>query len=244
MSFPLSTLQLHGVPRGCKTPRFDCRYLQLLISIRISMTRPKSKLLVRLSVLGTVGLLAVNFTMTTLLTLASVDNYPGGEALSTFNTYYANETNGVSRSLTAGAPCSSFILVHVHISNLAAQTGASLFLHTHAPPFLSLLNAPSNRNWVYDKTEHLTPQLLTGSKEVTHAIAEYQDSKSPLPAGFSSNYWRPVATISGFDRWTINPQLPDLLKSRGRGLLENLGVLARPLQVVSSEKLVILERKQ
>ncbi|EPT01710.1 hypothetical protein FOMPIDRAFT_133302 [Fomitopsis schrenkii] len=190
------------------------------------MTRPKSKLLVRLSVLGTVGLIALNFAVTALLTLASIDNYPGGEALSMFNAYHANETH-----------------VHVHMSNLAAQTGASLFLHTHAPPFLSDLTAPPNRNWVYDKTEHLTPQLLTGSKEVTHVIAECDGGSSPLPAGFPSSYWRPVTSVSAFDRWEINPQLPEVAKRRGRGLVEILSVLVRPLEMVSSERLVVLERK-
>ena len=141
-------------------------------------------------------------------------------------------------------PSSSPIPVHVHISNLAAQTGASLFLHTHAPPFFSHFDAPPTRDWVYDKTEHLPPQLLTGSKEVTHVIAEYDGGSSPLPVGFSANYWRPVARISGFDRWTINPQLLELVEHRGRGLMDNLSVLARPLQMVSSEKLVVLERKR
>lgn len=207
------------------------------------MTRPKSKLLVRLSVLGTVGLIALNFAVTALLTLASIDNYPGGEALSMFNAYHANETHGALLHAAAVVSRSSLVAVHVHMSNLAAQTGASLFLHTHAPPFLSDLTAPPNRNWVYDKTEHLTPQLLTGSKEVTHVIAECDGGSSPLPAGFPSSYWRPVTSVSAFDRWEINPQLPEVAKRRGRGLVEILSVLVRPLEMVSSERLVVLERK-
>ena len=75
--------------------------MEWLTLIALRITRPKSKLLVRLSVLGTIGLLALNFAMTALLTLASIDNYPGGEALSMFNTYYANETNGTPRHSTA-----------------------------------------------------------------------------------------------------------------------------------------------
>ena len=134
--------------------------------------------------------------------------------------------------------------VHVHISNLAAQTGASLFLHTHAPPFLPELGVPPNQHWVYDKTEHLNPQLLTGSKEITHVIAECGGSCSPIPSGFSSNNWQPVASISGFDRWRINPRLLELAKRRGKGLIRDLGVLVRPLEMVSSEKLVVLERKR
>lgn len=69
------------------------------------MTRPKSKLLIKLSVLGTAGLLALNFSATALLTLASTDNYPGGEALSTFNTCYANETGGAHLQSTAVVSC-------------------------------------------------------------------------------------------------------------------------------------------
>ncbi|KZT67408.1 glycosyltransferase family 22 protein [Daedalea quercina L-15889] len=191
------------------------------------VTRPKSKFLARLSVLGTLGLITLNFAATTLLTLASINNYPGGEALSTFNTYYANET-----------------YVHVHISNLAAQTGASLFLHTHASPYLGGLDlAPLTQQWVYDKTEHLTPQMLSGSKEFTHVIVESDGSSSSLPTGFSSSYWRPVTSISGFDRWRFHPRLREMVKGRGKGLVENLGVLVRSLEMVTSEKLVILARK-
>ncbi|KAH9928344.1 Alg9-like mannosyltransferase family-domain-containing protein [Fomitopsis serialis] len=189
--------------------------------------KPKSKFLVRLSILVTLGLIACNFVVTSLSTLASMNNYPGGEALSTFNAHYANETH-----------------VHVHISNLAAQTGASLFLHAYAPPFLTSINlAPPTQHWVYDKTENLTPQMLSGSKEVTHVIAESDGTGSPLPTGFSSSYWTPVASIPGFDGWKINPRLRELVKGRGKGLMENLDVFVHPLEMILSEKLVILERK-
>ncbi|TFY52954.1 hypothetical protein EVJ58_g9722 [Rhodofomes roseus] len=210
-----------------------------------TITKPKSKFLVRLSIIGFVGLIASNFAATTLSTLASMNNYPGGDVLSIFNAHYVNETRGVALLLgLVTEPLFTLLAVHVHISNLAAQTGASLFLHTHAPPFLPGLNvSPPNQNWVYDKTEHLTPQMLSGSKEVTHVIAESDGTGSSLPTGFSSSYWRPVRSIEGFDGWRINHRLRELVKGRGKGLMENLDVFARPLEMVFREKLVILERE-
>lgn len=47
-------------------------------------------------------------------------------------------------------------LVNLHICNLAAQTGASLFLHEHTSPYISHLGALANTTtlgWKYDKTE-------------------------------------------------------------------------------------------
>ena len=69
----------------------------------------------------------------------------------------------------------TLMLVHVHISNLAAQTGASLFLHTRAPPSLAILSPNGTQpaaTWVYDKTENLSVDALTRAKDVTHLIAE------------------------------------------------------------------------
>lgn len=62
------------------------------------------------------------------------------------------------------------MLVKLHICNLAAQTGASLFLHEHEQPILysnGSINATGGLQWHYDKTEH-----LMDLRPYSHAIVE------------------------------------------------------------------------
>ena len=73
--------------------------------------------------------------------------------------------------------------VHVHISNLAAQTGASLFLQRNAPPFYPGLAEPPRTNWTYDKIENLSLVDLTRSHNVTHLIAEYLSWRAVMRMG-------------------------------------------------------------
>jgi len=127
--------------------------------------------------------------------------------------------------------------IHVHICNLAAQTGASMFLHEHAPPYLpspspssSALSDPSlslssfffNENndnaqkegWVYNKTESLTPALLTSpsAEHFTHLIVE--DTPAPFLA---TGQWRVVEAVEGFARWKL-----DLPASVGIGDIKDI----------------------
>ncbi|THH15124.1 hypothetical protein EUX98_g9512, partial [Antrodiella citrinella] len=106
------------------------------------------------------GLLLINVGLTYTFARISMENYPGGEALVRFNEIYAQEKN-----------------VYVHLSNLAAQTGASLFLQTHTPPYiLSTDHDFRQHTWTYDKSENLTVEALTASSAITHLIAECPDS--------------------------------------------------------------------
>lgn len=163
-------------------------------------------------------------------------NYPGGVALAEFNRRYSEQENG-ERPYPRRHPIFIPAIVHVHISNLAAQTGASLFLHEHAPPMLSafLPSEPhlSQSSWTYNKTESLTPSMISSSS-FTHLIAE-----SPEMAG---EEWTVVEVIRGF-RWKLNPAV--LLKMKtGRVWEIPLDQWTRVLEMEMNERLWTLERRR
>ncbi|KAI0351772.1 hypothetical protein OH77DRAFT_1506366 [Trametes cingulata] len=181
------------------------------------LSRKKSTLFGRLSFLAVAGMLFLNCAATFLLARSSCANYPGGAALYAFNQLFASEQT-----------------VHVHISNLAAQTGASLFLHSHAPPFLPGMDVGHPTDWVYNKTENLTIEQLTASNHITHLIAEI-----PSLTDGAMQAWRPVAVVDGFDGWHLHTDVGQAFKE---GLLEGVKSLANVLEMRRSEKLVILRR--
>ncbi|KAI0715822.1 alpha-1,6-mannosyltransferase subunit [Cerioporus squamosus] len=185
-------------------------------------SRRKGTLLGRLSFLAVVAMLAGNCFATFLLARSSFANYPGGTALYAFNHLLHRRSTVLS--------------LHVHISNLAAQTGASLFLHSHAPPFHPVLNGTYPVNWVYDKTENLSFDDLTRSRVITHLIAE----TASIPPSAAST-WAPVAIVDGFDGWRLNRDVKSAFQG---GLVEGLKELTHALEMVRSEKLVILERRR
>jgi alpha-1,6-mannosyltransferase len=110
---------------------------------------------------------------------------------------------------------------------LAAQTGASLFLHAHAPPFW--LNTPQHI-WTYDKTESLSTVVLDSDVSITHLIAE-------VPVAHSSRHWNIIQTISGFGSMTVDW---DLLRNSGKELLDKVW---NGVRMIPEERLVILERR-
>ncbi|KAJ4483563.1 glycosyltransferase family 22 protein [Lentinula aciculospora] len=152
---------------------------------RWMVSQKKSGLLGRLLLFAFWAMIIVNALITTMFTMQSMANYPGGIALKRFNNAYP--------PLVPHGKA-----YHVHISNLAAQTGASLFLQEHAPPFpsASLFSSPTTSQdqiltypWtVYDKTESLTLDELSGSLNITHLIAEW----SPLEMKSRMRIWRVV----------------------------------------------------
>lgn len=124
--------------------------------------------------------------------------------------------------------------MHVHISNLAAQTGSSLFLQTNAPPYPAYLNFtnPLFNNWTYNKTENLSDDDLTRGP-FTHIIAE----KAPSGWSLSSRSWRVTEVIPGFTGWKVNFHVKKLIEQYGwMGLLEVVP------QMKTEEKLWIAER--
>ncbi|KAI6129890.1 glycosyltransferase family 22 protein [Pisolithus croceorrhizus] len=166
--------------------------------------------------LSVFGLLSLNFVMTIFFARASIMNYPGGLALATFNKRYTGQEN-----------------VHVHISNLAAQTGASLFLHEHAPPYILTGFGPAaGHGWIYNKTEGLTPPMLASSN-FTHLISEYPD--------LGDSEWSVVDQIPSFQRWRLNEKVVTALK-RGKPWDISLREWIEVLHMEKGEELWILER--
>ncbi|OJT14972.1 hypothetical protein TRAPUB_8415 [Trametes pubescens] len=187
------------------------------------ISRKKSSLIGRLSYLAVAAMLGANCLATFLLARSACANYPGGASLYAFNQLLASEHN-----------------VHVHVSNLAAQSGASLFLHSHAPPFLPGLAPPSKFgrpvDWVYNKTEGLSVDALTAAPQFTHLIAEI-----PVLTPEAMEHWSPVAVVDGFDGWAFN--IESVKAAFKMGLGEGLRTLRGLLEMRRSEKLVILKRK-
>ncbi|KAG8213349.1 hypothetical protein J3R82DRAFT_11835 [Butyriboletus roseoflavus] len=180
-------------------------------------SRKKGFLFKHLAFLCALFFLSLNLVATFISTRASMENYPGGVALAAFNRRYSGQEN-----------------VHVHISNLAAQTGASLFLHEHAPPFLPSDPHASDPSWTYNKTESLTPSMISSSS-FTHLIAE-----SPETAG---EEWTVGEAILGFERWKVNPAVLSKLKT-GKVWEIRLAQWARVLEMETNEQLWILERRR
>ena len=135
--------------------------------------------------------------------------------------------------------------VHVHISNLAAQTGASLFLQINSPPVFPSFSgtaSPSSgleeRNtwWTYNKTKNLSLKYLTSQEAgFTHLISE---SNFDMDMDMTrASEWKPMGLISGFERWSVDWEL--LGEGGRKGVL-----LRRPwgvLKMVQVEKLWVYE---
>jgi alpha-1,6-mannosyltransferase len=158
-------------------------------------------------------------------------NYPGGVSLVRFNEHYKGVSDGIP-SLSHRNYSLSLTPVHVHVSNLAAQTGASLFLQTYSAPFHpSLPNPPLDLNWTYNKTENLTTY---SPSRFTHLIAE---ASEPVPRG-----WRKVECVEGLGRWSLFDAFSnfDNLDTAGWGTL--LTVSRQTLTMEMNDELCILEK--
>ena len=131
--------------------------------------------------------------------------------------------------------------IHLHISNLAAQTGASLFLQINSPP--AFLSSPSSgldleRNgwWTYNKTENLSLEYLTSQEAgFTHLITESNfDTDKDMTRG---SEWKLVGIISGFEGWLMDWEMLGEGGRKGELLGRPWGVL----KMVQVEKLWVYE---
>ncbi|KAI0094379.1 Alg9-like mannosyltransferase family-domain-containing protein [Irpex rosettiformis] len=190
------------------------------------ISRRKGSVFGRLAFLAVAGFLALNCVITFIYSVSSINNYPGGVTLARFNEMYADRRD-----------------VHVHISNLAAQTGASLFLQTHTPPYFPDLGVHPQHptsDWVYNKTENITPEEITANRHITHVIAEVHNRHASVTGNvfkatrFPKGSWVMTAVIPAFERWRFHA---------GSLKLEPMKPW-KVLEYVEIEKLVILERKE
>ncbi|KAJ7198418.1 glycosyltransferase family 22 protein [Mycena rebaudengoi] len=205
------------------------------------VSQRKSSLRGRVLSLGAAGALFANLGASLLFTRAAIGNYPGGAAMGILNA-----------KPTTGTP------VHVHICNLALQSGASLFTHVHAPPYPSfavpsLLNVSASEAWVYDKTDD--PASFA---EYTHLITEFpevsaSESRSErgairpasiLPGGCVQQSviigagWTELGSVPAFEHWVVDLELLKTGKE-GAGMLDRARGL---LRYEERTRLWVLER--
>lgn len=179
------------------------------------VSRRKGGLFGRMMFLAAMSILALNYAITIVSMRASMANYPGGSALATFNDHFADQH-----------------AVQVHISNLAAQTGASLFLQSHSPPYIPSMAATATNDWVYNKTENLSPRDLTASMPLTHLITE--SSVEFIRSG----RWKLVDSVRGFSGWKWKLPRGGIAKVLEIPLHQWLSVL----EMETHDQLYILER--
>ncbi|KZO90713.1 glycosyltransferase family 22 protein [Calocera viscosa TUFC12733] len=130
---------------------------------QLLMRSARAGILSAIARLAVVGLVLGSILATMLLTYLSSVNYPGGSAMLALH-----------RALPEVSK------VHVHIDNLAAQTGASLFTQLHGEPS-GILPAPLVP-WEYNKTE-----VVVDYAPFSHVITE-------RPAELPGN-WAEVTSV-------------------------------------------------
>ncbi|QRW03751.1 glycosyltransferase family 22 protein [Ceratobasidium sp. AG-Ba] len=156
------------------------------------LTALQNKHLRVLGRLSLVGLIACNIIATTFLTIVSRANYPGGAALALVN------------SLPQSTRSNS--TVSVHIDNLAAQTGASLFTQEHSPPVWT--HQQDNTRWTYTKDP--SP---TSFSSYTYLVTEHTN----IPDG----EWDIVGSVDALDRVDIRRGLRALVTKPTLFILRN-----------------------
>ncbi|KIY72463.1 glycosyltransferase family 22 protein [Cylindrobasidium torrendii FP15055 ss-10] len=144
--------------------------------LRWFVSKRKGTIYGRLLFAAAFGVILLQLGVTSWRTGTSIANYPGGEAMRVFHEHYANTSEPVS----------------LHICNLAAQTGASLFTQERG-------------NWRYSKEEGLSVKKLAGSGKFTHLIAE--------AGGHIPGAWRTTETIFGYGGNSFS--MPAMGKMRG-----------------------------
>ena len=109
-----------------------------------------------------------NFVLSILMLYISSYNYPGGTAMWRFHELENSNEK-----------------IHVHISNFAAQTGVSRFIQL-------------NSNWIYNKTENLSPEELTF---FDHLMVESSDTDL---VNYLLKTHKKISEVVAFSNYSMN----------------------------------------
>ncbi|XP_013192121.2 dol-P-Man:Man(7)GlcNAc(2)-PP-Dol alpha-1,6-mannosyltransferase [Amyelois transitella] len=146
---------------------------------------------------GTIVIIIGNLLMTLAFVLVAMTNYPGGVAITKFHKLLKDEP-----------------FVHVHISNLAAQTGVTRFTQ-------------ANDNWYYSKNESLQIEQL---QEYTHLIVEAKSKYSSNIKALANTHIV-LDSIDSFSQIAVNYKLIPPVKIKTKPalfILEKKGFRINP----------------
>lgn len=134
---------------------------------------------------GTVVVVVGNVLLSVAFVSVAMTNYPGGVAMTRFHKLLKNEP-----------------YVHLHISNLAAQTGVTRFTEIH-------------NHWQYSKNESLDAEQL---QEYTHLLIEAKSKYSPNLKAFTHTH-TVLEGIDTFSAVSLNYKLLPPIKIKTRPAL-------------------------
>ncbi|CAH4031800.1 unnamed protein product [Pieris brassicae] len=130
-------------------------------------------------------IIVCNVIFTSTLVLVAMTNYPGGVAMTRFHKLLKNEP-----------------YVHVHISNLAAQTGVTKFTQIHD-------------HWYYSKNESLSTEQL---QYYTHLIVEAKSKYSPSIKAFTQTH-TVLDSVESFSHIAMNYKIIPPIKIKSKAAL-------------------------
>ncbi|CAG4986484.1 unnamed protein product [Colias eurytheme] len=134
---------------------------------------------------GLMIIIICNMVFTATLVMVAMTNYPGGVAITRFHKLLKNDP-----------------YVHVHISNLAAQTGVTRFTQIHD-------------QWTYSKNESLSSEELQG---YTHLLVEAKSKYSPSVKAFAQTH-SVLDSIDSFSQIAMNYRLIPPIKIKTKPAL-------------------------
>ncbi|XP_072930022.1 dol-P-Man:Man(7)GlcNAc(2)-PP-Dol alpha-1,6-mannosyltransferase [Epargyreus clarus] len=162
---------------------------------------------------GCIVVIIGNIMFSLALGLVAMTNYPGGVAITRFHKLLKNEP-----------------YVHVHISNLAAQTGVTRFTQI-------------NKQWTYSKTESLQPEEL---QEYTHLLIEAKSKYSPTLKTFMRTH-NILDSVEMFSHIAMNYKLipPIRIKTKpALFILERKNFREYPRGIPTSEFITSVENDE